>query len=52
MGVGFCLVVPEHVVDEVIRVFKAHGFRAMRIGEVIAEPRVEICLKGEKLVYA
>lgn len=52
MGVGFCLVLPEHAVDEVIRVFKAHGFRAMRIGEVIDEPRVEICLKGEKLVYA
>ena len=52
MGVGFCVVVPEYEVDEVIRIFKAHGFRAMRIGEVIGEPRVEIRLKDEKLVYA
>jgi phosphoribosylformylglycinamidine cyclo-ligase len=52
MGVGFCVVVPEHEVDEVIRVFKVHGFRAAQIGEVVGEPRVEIHLKDEKLVYA
>ena len=51
MGVGFCVVAPEHEIDEVIRIFKAHGFKAMRIGEVIDEPRVEIRLKDEKLIY-
>jgi phosphoribosylformylglycinamidine cyclo-ligase len=51
MGVGFCVVAPEHEVDRVIRVFKAHGFRAKRIGMVVDEPRVEIHLKDEKLIY-
>ena len=51
MGVGFCVVAPEHEVDEVIKVFEAHGFRAMQIGEVIDKPHVEIRLRDEELIY-
>ncbi|MDH5816272.1 MAG: phosphoribosylformylglycinamidine cyclo-ligase [Candidatus Nezhaarchaeota archaeon] len=52
MGIGFCVVVPEHEVEEVIKVFNFHGFEAQQIGITINEPRVEIELKDEKLVYS
>ncbi|MEM2725368.1 MAG: phosphoribosylformylglycinamidine cyclo-ligase [Candidatus Nezhaarchaeales archaeon] len=52
MGIGFCVVVPKHEVEEVIRIFKLHGFEAQQIGSIIDEPRVEIELKDEKLVYS
>lgn len=51
MGIGFCLVVPNHEVDDVIKIFSTHGYEAQQIGTVIDEPRVEIYLKKEKLVY-
>lgn len=52
MGVGFCIIVPRHEVESVIRVFDLHGFEAQQIGFVIDKPQVEIELKEEKLVYS
>lgn len=51
MGVGFCVVAPKDVVEEVIKTFKAYGHEAQQIGFVIDRPQVEIDLKVEKLVY-
>lgn len=52
MGIGFCVIVPKHEVEGVIKVFKFHGFEAQQIGFVINEPRVEIELKNKRLVYS
>ncbi|MEM0217512.1 MAG: phosphoribosylformylglycinamidine cyclo-ligase [Candidatus Nezhaarchaeales archaeon] len=52
MGIGFCAVVPKYEVEEVIKIFKLHGFESQQIGSIIGEPRVEIELKDEKLVYS
>ena len=51
MGVGFCVIAPSHVADEVIRTFRAHGYEAQQIGKVIDKPGVEIVVKGEVLTY-
>ncbi|MEM4575993.1 MAG: phosphoribosylformylglycinamidine cyclo-ligase [Candidatus Nezhaarchaeales archaeon] len=51
MGVGFCVVVPRDVVEEVIKTFKVHGYEAQQIGFVIDRPQVEIELKVDRLVY-
>lgn len=52
MGVGFCVVAPKHEAENVVRTFELHGFKAHQIGYVMDEPRVEIELKEEKLVYS
>jgi phosphoribosylformylglycinamidine cyclo-ligase len=50
MGIGFCIVMPEQAVDQVIAIVGAHGKRAQRIGRAVADRERRITLPQYGLV--
>ncbi|MCS7139286.1 MAG: phosphoribosylformylglycinamidine cyclo-ligase [Candidatus Nezhaarchaeota archaeon] len=51
MGIGFCVIVPEHEAEVVTKIFESHGFKAQQVGTVVDKPHVEIVSKDETLTY-
>ena len=50
MGIGFCIIVPEREIEQVISIVAAHQKKAHRIGYAIADGQAQVEIRSEKLL--
>lgn len=50
MGIGFCVIAPEHAAGQVLDILKRHGRDAQPIGRVTADPERKVFIRPAKLV--
>jgi phosphoribosylformylglycinamidine cyclo-ligase len=50
MGIGFCIIVPEREIEQVISIVGDHQKKAYRIGYAIADGQAQVEIRSEKLL--